>query len=128
MILTVTLLKYLSTLQDPEWDCQAVRGTVHLISTMDGMIQKLDLSSEEPELQCDDHLLKFLSKLLTRCRLWAEARWHDKETGPGRSASSDTTGHNYHIPELDQMVWLQSMDLGDDQWFENVLGMPTAFY
>ncbi|EAW17058.1 Zn(II)2Cys6 transcription factor domain-containing protein [Aspergillus fischeri NRRL 181] len=128
MILTVTLLKYLSTLQDPEWDCQAVRGTVHLISTMDCMIQKLDLSSKEPELQCDDHLLKFLSKLLTRCRLWAEARWHDEETGPGRSASCDTTGHNHHIPELDQMVWMQSMDLGDDQWFENVLGMPTTFY
>ncbi|GFF74811.1 hypothetical protein CNMCM6936_001766 [Aspergillus lentulus] len=128
MILTITLLKYLSTLQDPEWDCQAVRDTVHLISTMDGMIQKLDLSSEEPELQCDDHLLKFLSKLLIRCRLWAEARWHDEETRQGRSANSDTTGHNHHIPELDKMVWMQSMDLGDDQWFENVLGMPTTFY
>ncbi|GAQ05067.1 hypothetical protein ALT_2388 [Aspergillus lentulus] len=128
MILTITLLKYLSTLQDPEWDCQAVRDTVHLISTMDGMIQKLDLSSEEPELQCDDHLLKFLSKLLTRCRLWAEARWHDAETRQGQSASADTTGRNHQIPELDQMVWMQSMDLGDDQWFENVLGMPTTFY
>ncbi|OXN11204.1 hypothetical protein CDV58_00091 [Aspergillus fumigatus] len=128
MILTVTLLKYLSTLHDPEWDCQAVRGTVHLITTMDSMVQKLDLSSKVPEYQCDDHLLKFLSKLLTRCRRWAEARWHDEETWPGRSASSDTTGHNHPIPELDQMVWMQSMDLGDDQWFENVLGMPSAFY
>lgn len=105
-----------------------MRDTVHLISTMDGMIQKLDLSSEEPELQCDDHLLKFLSKLLTRCRLWAEARWHDAETRQGQSASADTTGRNHQIPELDQMVWMQSMDLGDDQWFENVLGMPTTFY
>ncbi|PKX91323.1 fungal specific transcription factor domain-containing protein [Aspergillus novofumigatus IBT 16806] len=118
MILTVTLLKYLSTLQDPEWDCQAVRSTVHLISTMDTMIQKLNLSSKEPELQCDDHLLKFLSKLLTRCHLWAEARWHEEETA----------GHNHHIPDLDRMAWMHSMDLGDDQWIENVLGMPTAFY
>lgn len=99
-----------------------------LITTMDSMVQKLDLSSKVPEYQCDDHLLKFLSKLLTRCRRWAEARWHDEETWPGRSASSDTTGHNHPIPELDQMVWMQSMDLGDDQWFENVLGMPSAFY
>ncbi|GFG19312.1 conserved hypothetical protein [Aspergillus udagawae] len=128
MILTVTLLKYLSTLQDPEWDCQAVRNTVHLISTMDCMLQKLDLSSKEPELQCDDHLLKFLSKLLTRCRLWAEARWHDEETRPCRSANPDTASNNHPIPDLDQMVWMQSMDLGDDQWFENVLGMPTTFY
>ncbi|RHZ48793.1 uncharacterized protein CDV56_105380 [Aspergillus thermomutatus] len=124
MILTITLLKYLSTLQDPEWDCQAVRNTVHLISTMDCMLQKLDLSSKEPELQCNDHFLKFLSKLLTRYRLWAEARWdvasqiHDVETRPGQSP----------IPDLDQMVWMQSMDLGDDQWFESVLGMPTTLY
>ncbi|GIJ92503.1 hypothetical protein Asppvi_001781 [Aspergillus pseudoviridinutans] len=134
MILTVTLLKYLSTLKDPEWDCQAVRNTVHLISTMDCMLQKLDLSSKEPELQCNDHLLKFLSKLLTRCRLWAESRWniasqiHDVETRPCQSANPDTTSHNHHIPDLDQMIWMQSMDLGDDQWFENVLGMPAAFY
>ncbi|KAF7179366.1 hypothetical protein CNMCM7691_008299 [Aspergillus felis] len=127
MVLTVTLLKYLSILQDPEWDCQAVRNTVHLISTMDCMLQKLDLSGKEPELQCDDHLLKFLSKLLTRCRQWAEAR-HDEETRPCQTASPDTTSHNHHIPDLDQMVWMQSMDLGDDQWFENVLGMPTTFY
>ncbi|RLL96758.1 hypothetical protein CFD26_106136 [Aspergillus turcosus] len=134
MILTVTLLKYLSTLEDPEWDCQAVRNTVHLISTMDCMLQKLDLSSKEPELQCNDHLLIFLSKLLTRCRLWAEAWWNmtaqiqDGESRQCGSANPDTTGHDQNIPDLDQMVWMQSMDLGDEQWFENVLGMPTTFY
>ncbi|KLJ07841.1 hypothetical protein EMPG_16670 [Blastomyces silverae] len=136
MILSITLLKYLSTLRDPEWDCQVVRNTVHLISTMDCLLQKLELSSKEPELQCDDHLLKYLSKLLTRCRVWGEARWNmasqaqDVETtpGPGRSANPDTTLHSHPIPDLDQMVWMQSMDLGNDQWFEDVLGIPTAFY
>lgn len=134
MILTITLLKYLSTLKDPEWDCQAVRNTVDLTSTMDCMLQKLDLSSKEPELQCNDHLLKLLSKLLSKCRLWAEARLtmasqlQDMETRPCRSANSDTTSHNHHIPDLDQIIWMQSMDLGDDQWFEDVLGIPTTFY
>lgn len=134
MILSVTLLKYLSTLKDPEWDCEAVRSTVDLISTMDCMVQKLDQSSKEPELQCDDHLLKLLSKLLTKCRLWAEARWsmasqlQDVETRPCGSANSETTYHNHHIPDLDQMTWMQSMDLGDDQWLEGVLGIPTTFY
>ncbi|GES64800.1 C6 transcription factor [Aspergillus terreus] len=134
MILTITLLKYLTTLKDPDWDCQAVRNTVHLISTMDCMLQKLDLSSKEPELQCNDHLLKFLSKLLSRCRVWAEARWNiasqmqDGDARQCRSANPDTSSHNYYIPDLDQMVFMQSMDLGDDQWFENVLGMPTMFY
>ncbi|KAL2695180.1 hypothetical protein AAEP93_003933 [Penicillium crustosum] len=134
MILSVTLLKYLSTLKDPEWDCEAVRSTVDLTSTMDCMVQKLDQSSKEPELQCDDHLLKLLSKLLTKCRLWAEARWsmasqlQDVETRPCGSANSETTYHNHHIPDLDQMTWMQSMDLGDDQWLEGVLGIPTTFY
>ncbi|KOC13670.1 C6 transcription factor [Aspergillus flavus AF70] len=75
MIMSLTLLKYLSTLQDPEWDCQAVRNAVPLISTIDSMLQKLDQGSQQPELHCNDHLLHYLSKLLLRCRLWAEARW-----------------------------------------------------
>ncbi|KAJ5606764.1 hypothetical protein N7537_003383 [Penicillium hordei] len=134
MILSITILKYLSTLKDPEWDCEALRNTVDLTSTMDCMAQKLDQSSNEPELQCDDHLLKLLSKLLTKCRLWAEARWsmasqlQDVETRPCQSANPDTTGHNNHIPDLDQMTWMQSMDLADDQWLEGVLGIPITFY
>jgi len=122
MILTVTLLKYLSTLKDPDWDCQAVRNTVHLISTMDSVLQRLELGCREPELQCDDHFLKYLSKLISRCRGWAEARLN---VAP---QTSDAHGQLHHIPDLDQMGWLQSMDLGDDQWFEDVLGMPKTFY
>ncbi|CAG7938510.1 unnamed protein product [Penicillium nalgiovense] len=132
MILSITLLKYLSTLKDPEWDCQAVRNTVDLTSAMDCMLQKLDQSSKE--LQCDDHLLKLLSKLLTKCRRWAEARLkmasqlQDMGSTPCQSSNPDTTSHDHHIPYLDQMVWMQSMDLGNDQWFEDVLGIPTTFY
>lgn len=61
--------EYLSIFKDPEWDFQAVRNTVHLISTMNCMLQKLNLSNEEPELQYDDQFLADLCKLLTRCRL-----------------------------------------------------------
>ncbi|KAL2385824.1 hypothetical protein RJZ90_000998 [Blastomyces dermatitidis] len=136
MILSITLLKYLSTLKDPEWDYQAVRNTVHPISTMDCLLQKLELSSKEQELQCDDHLLKYLSKLLTRCRVWGEARWNmasqaqyvEATPGPTRNANPDTSPHSHHIPDLDQMVWVQSMGLGNDQWFEEALGIPTTFY
>ncbi|RDW76677.1 fungal specific transcription factor domain-containing protein [Aspergillus mulundensis] len=159
MILTITLLKYLSTLKDPDWDCQAVRNTVHLISTMDCMLQRLDLATKEPELQgCGDHLLLFLSKLLSRSRVWGEARWNLEGQGQQmddvqtscQSASvppttivgseSDAAGqgqaqiqtqaqtYSYYVPDLDQMVFMQSMDLGDDRWFENVLGMPPTFY
>lgn len=31
-------------------------------------------------------------------------------------------GHSSHIPDLvDQMAWVHSIDLANDQWFENVL-------
>jgi len=94
------------------------------------MLQKLNLSSKEPELQCDDHLLAYLCKLLTRCRLWAEAQWNvtsqTQDVGASRNMNPDTS-YQHHIPDVDQMLWMQSIDLGDDQWFENVLGMPTTF-
>ncbi|GAB1192037.1 hypothetical protein APSETT444_001221 [Aspergillus pseudonomiae] len=122
MIMSLTLLKYLSTLRDPEWDCQAVRNAVPLISTIDSMLQKLDQSSQQPELQCNDHLLHYISKLLTRCRLWAEARWDMtcpmQEVNVLRARNPDVPSHNSQIPDLDQIAWMQSMDLGDDQWFD----------
>jgi hypothetical protein len=136
MILSITLLKYLSTLKDPDWDCQAVRNTVHLISTMDCMLQKFDLCSKEPELRCGDHLLKYMSKLLTRCRGWAEARWNVVSQIPagemsprqGQNGGCETGGQDHRVPDIDQMVWMQTMDLGSERWFEDVLGMPTTFY
>ncbi|PIG83065.1 C6 transcription factor [Aspergillus arachidicola] len=129
MIMSLTLLKYLSTLQDPEWDCQAVRNTVPLISRINSILQKLDQGSQQPELQCNDHLLHYLSKLLIRCRLWAEARWDMtcpmQEVNVFRESTPDVARHNSHIPDLDQIPWMQSMDLGDDQWFDEVLRIPT---
>lgn len=134
MILSITLLKYLSTLKDPEWDCQVVRNTVNLISAIDSMLQRIELGSKGPEIQCNDHLLKYLSKLLSRCRMWAEPRWHittqvqDVEARGSRSVNPDANSHNYQVPDLDQMIWMQSMDLGNEQWFEDVLGMPAIVY
>lgn len=135
MILTVTLLKYLSVLDDPDWDYQAVRNTVHLISTVDCMLEKLDLSSKEPQLRCDDHLMKYLSKLLSRSRMWTEARWNaarqrsDMEVGSAASSRVDVAGQELDpspVPGFDQMAWIQSMDLGDERWFEDILGMPAT--
>ncbi|OJJ43507.1 hypothetical protein ASPZODRAFT_161462 [Penicilliopsis zonata CBS 506.65] len=102
MVLSITLLKYLSTLTDPDWNVQAVRSRVNPISTMDSMLNRLGMCNKEPELQCSDHLLGYLSKLLFRCRVWAEYRW---------GLSSDTRacqseGHSNHIPDLDEMVWM----------------------
>ncbi|KAL4867935.1 hypothetical protein BDV12DRAFT_170576 [Aspergillus spectabilis] len=157
MILTITLLKYLSTLADPDWDREAVRDKVHLLGSMGAILRRLELGSQEGELRgCDDHLLVFLARLISRCRVWGEMKWdlssgseststgsehqrdaHDRQVEDG-SASSDATGHSHshshsgsgsgsgYIPDLDQMAWMQEMDLGDDRWFEDVLGIPAT--
>ncbi|KAL4780363.1 C6 transcription factor [Aspergillus varians] len=137
MVLTITLLKYLSTLRDPDWDVRAVRDTVSLVQTIDWMRQRLELGGREAGLQFDDHLLAFLAKLLSRCRMWAEGRWDvvvesGSEAGSQSQSQSqiqdmETRNHGGSIPDLDQMVWMQDMDLGDDRWFEDVLGMPAIF-
>jgi hypothetical protein len=133
MILFVTVLKYLSTLGDPAWDCRAVRNTVDLISTMDRLVEKLDLASKEPSLQCEDNnnLFMLLSRLFSKCRVWAEAWWNVPppipDAGLSGSWQSDVTGATWQIPDLDQMVWLQSMDLESDSWLDSILGGHTAF-
>ncbi|KAI3316856.1 putative C6 transcription factor [Xylariaceae sp. AK1471] len=133
MILCVTVLKYLSVLGDPAWDCQAVRNTVDIISTMDRMVQKLDLTSKEPSLQCDDNLFKLLSRLLVRCREWASTRLHieppvlDADAGSWQTVEIGATGHGHFNLDLDQMVWMQSMDLESDQWLESVLNGSSLF-
>lgn len=131
MILSITLLKYLSTLKDPEWDFQAVRTTVPLIPTLDSMLQKLELSAKDPRLQCDDHLINFLAKLLTKCRLWAEGQWMTPrvpEVDPSSCQGVNATplSHSEQLPDLNRIFWMQSMNLGDEQWFQDVLGLPIA--
>ncbi|KAI0109053.1 putative C6 transcription factor [Nemania sp. FL0031] len=133
MIQCTTILKYLSTLSDPDWDCQAVRNTVDLIATMDRMTQQLDMAAAEPGLQCDDSLLQLMSRLLSKCRAWANAFWSftppvsDIEVAPFESAETGSMGHREFIPDLDQLAWMQSMDLDNEEWLESVLGGSTIF-
>ncbi|KAH6646095.1 hypothetical protein BKA67DRAFT_93833 [Truncatella angustata] len=133
MILCVTVLKYLSTLGDPAWDCQAVRNTVDLISTIDSMIQRLDLCSEEPRLQCSDSLFDLLSRLLRRCRGWAETWWNLAPQAQDIGAEAfhiddpSVVSHTSHTMDLDQMGWMQSMNLENDEWLKNILSRPVSF-
>lgn len=125
MILCVTVLKYLSVLEDPGWGRQVVRSTVDIISTMDSVTQKLDLSSDELGPRSDENLFMLLSKLLTKCRIWAVVRLSqgslDKDGESCQSADPATTKTGY-MPDLDHMVWMQSMDLESDQWLEDAMG------
>lgn len=133
MILCVTILKYLSVLEDPGWDRQEVRNKVDLIATIDLIIQKLDRVCIESSLQCDDSLFDLLSKLLGKCRVWAGTRLNmasqlqNAEAGPCHGANPSETSHDSGIPDLDQMMWMQSMDLENDQWIEDALNLAMPF-
>ncbi|KAK3303727.1 uncharacterized protein B0T15DRAFT_541067 [Chaetomium strumarium] len=92
------ILKHLSTHPDPALDCRAVRHRVDLLSTLDWMVVKLDMVSDEADragsssasssgggggggvgdLQSSsrgDNLFKVFARLFGRARVWAEARW-----------------------------------------------------
>ncbi|OBT44962.1 hypothetical protein VE00_04100 [Pseudogymnoascus sp. WSF 3629] len=134
MILCVTILKYLSVLEDPAWNRQDVRNAVDLVAAIDLMIQKLDRVCIESSLECDDSLFSLLSKLLSKCRVWADARVSRAcqipggEAGLNQGADTGETSHSSSIPDLDQMMWMQSMDLENDQWFEDALNLPAPFF
>lgn len=89
MILCITILKYLSVLRDPAWDCRAVHNTINLISVMDHMIQHLDHGHEDSGLGEKDSLLKLVSRLLVKCCTWAmKCKRHIQES----TASSKALG------------------------------------
>lgn len=124
MILCITILKYLSVLEDPAWNREEVRNTVDLITTIDCMIQKLDLVAIEANLQCDDSLFNLLSKLLSKCRVWAGTRLNMAS----QMQAPCETSNSSNIPDLDQMIWMQSMDLENDQWFEEAMNFPRPLF
>ncbi|KFY78967.1 hypothetical protein V498_09002 [Pseudogymnoascus sp. VKM F-4517 (FW-2822)] len=136
MILCVTILKYLSVLDDPAWNRQDVRNTVDLLATVDAMIQKLDRVCAEANLQCDDSLFNLLSKLLGKCRVWADVRLDvasqiqgvdGAAASHGACPAENSQSGSSSIPDLDQMMWLQTMDLENDNWFEDALNLPVPF-
>jgi hypothetical protein len=43
-------------------------------------------------------------------------------------SDSGATSYNSYIPDLDHMIWMQSMDLESDQWFEEAMGWPAVSF
>lgn len=142
VIRCTAILKYLSTLDDPAWDYQAVRKTIDIISVLQWFPEKLDMTSKEAGLQSDDDLFKLLSKLLARSREWVAAKWnisserHENDDvrvvvehhTPRQSAEFEASVIAEGIPDLDGIPWMQTMDLESDKWFEDVLGWSPVAY
>ena len=96
-------------------------------------MERLVLSSEEPNFQTDENLFKLLAKLLLKCRAWvashsdAAPQIQDGDVASCQRAVLGSASYNSPIPNLDQMVSLQTMDLENDQWLEAVLGLSTSY-
>ncbi|KAK4237808.1 hypothetical protein C8A03DRAFT_15696 [Achaetomium macrosporum] len=138
------ILKHLSTHPDPALDCRAVRHRVNLLSTLDWMVVKLDMVSNEVDGDVQsspgDNLFKVFSRLFSRARTWAEARWDvvpsQGQGGQGEELCqphSPDDDHRRHamgmddgVLDVEDMSWMHSMDLDNDKWFEDVLGWSPA--
>ncbi|KAL2136856.1 hypothetical protein VTI74DRAFT_582 [Chaetomium olivicolor] len=121
------ILKHLSTYPDPALDCRAVRGRVDLLTTLDWMVGKLELISDEAGRGSSDDLFRLLAKLFGRARVWAEARWNLPSQGQhAHGAAHCATGFENSMPDVEDMSWMDSMDLENDKWLEDVLGWSPA--
>ena len=132
MVMCITVLKYLSTLGDLDWNFQAVRNTVNLISTLDCILLRLEMGRQDPALVGDDNLFTLLSRLLGKVKSWANG-WMSSEMM--RSEAAQVRGVDTglmspprsSIPDLDGIQILHTMDLGNDEWFENMFGDSEPF-
>lgn len=98
----IVVLYRLSTLQDPAWDCQAVRDAIDLRQVLDNVVNKLELAGKEAgEKSSDDLLTQFAGRMHT-FRAYVSNKF----------ASEDTEMYS------DMM---ESADLGNDVWLEAFL-------
>lgn len=68
LVRCTVILKYLSTLDDPAWDCRAVQKDISIVSALETISQKLDETSREASPESDDDAYRLLSKLMGRSR------------------------------------------------------------
>ena len=123
------VLKYLSTPDDPAWDCQAVRNTVDLIHVMNWIAEKVDLASVEAGELSDNDFFRQFSRTLRMSQAWLRAQWKAAPTAAeeqGSSTANDTViGVDDNIEDPTQMGWVQSVEFGNDRWFEELFGWSS---
>jgi hypothetical protein len=87
---------------------------------MDWMAKKLDQVSRGLPYPSGDDIFRLLVELLNRCKLWAEVML--ARVNVARPSDSDRCSSGINdIPDVDQITWMQSMDLENDKWLEEVL-------
>ncbi|KAI1762953.1 putative C6 transcription factor [Hypoxylon sp. FL1150] len=119
----LVVLFRLSTLEDPAWDRQAVRGTVDLLLVLDQIATKLDIASRESGEQSGDEIFAQFSKAMRTFRAWAATKIAPEEpvADPAWSYAGTTPTVGYGMMDNNPMMM---MDIGHDGWFEGFFAGP----
>ena len=112
----LVILYRLSTLADPAWDRQAVRDTVNLLFVLDRIADKLEQTSSEAGERSNDDLFMQISRMTRMFRAQASAKIAPGEAiWPNGGSPGDM---------MDQDPMMQSIDFGNDMWWEDFFGRP----
>lgn len=147
LVRSVVLLKHLSTFNDPNWDCQAVRNAVDMSTMLGWMAVKAELASREAGEQSDDDLFRRVGSMMRSSMAWMAAKQRaagvaardttHTNQAPTQQSQYDngTAGNNTVIvtdaPEDDLMIpvepsWTGSFGMVEDSWIEEMFGWPMA--
>lgn len=130
MVMCLVILKYLATLADPGWDQQAVRNTIDIVLAIDKTLAAIEQTMNHPDLSRGDNFFSLLKSLLMKCRDWAVSSldYSSNVAAPGdlngpQEASRVPRHCSRTMPEVGHITALQTMDLENDQWFEDLVGV-----
>ncbi|MCJ1387068.1 hypothetical protein MMC17_010197 [Xylographa soralifera] len=132
LVRCIMILKHLSTLEDPAWDCQAVLNTIDLMHVLDWIGKKVELASVEAGESSENDLFRQFSTIMRMSRAWIIAKRKAEPIVAERQMTSPTSDGvadvDFNMADPNQMAWIQSIDLGNDKWFEELFGWSSTTY
>ncbi|KAH8892008.1 hypothetical protein GQ53DRAFT_794145 [Thozetella sp. PMI_491] len=119
----IVILYRLSTLEDPGWDCRAVRQTVDLLAVLSAMADRLELTSREAGEGAADDIFAQISGMTHMFRMWASVRLAPEEpsalveTGAAAGSGEWLADQEHLMP-----------DFGNDRWLEELFTGASTMY
>lgn len=126
LVRCIVILKHLSTVQHPDWDCQVVFKTVDMIALLEWMAEKAELAGNEAGEQSDDNLFNQVSRMLRLSLEWIRAKQQAENHATEGFSSIRSDGSGLATPDdlpfTGQMAWMNAFEAGDETWLEEFFG------
>lgn len=124
----ITVLKRLSMLQDPAWDCETVRRTVDVLEILDWMAIKMEMASREVGEKSNDDFFMKMSRILRWCR---DMRTQVEQYLPADSVGysiDNTAGIDVNKCVMDQtgIGTMPTEDFSNELWIQQMFGLPQG--